>query len=150
MLWLEIPAYAGSTISWSSQPPRRRIIPAYAGSTSRAVASCRRSWDHPRIRGEHRPKTSMPFNSLGSSPHTRGAHGDSPVGAGRSRIIPAYAGSTMVVVSSTGRRRDHPRLAAIALICLGSSPHTRGARAPAWCISRRSRIIPAYAGSTPE
>ena len=28
MLWLEIPAYAGSTISWSSQPPRRRIIPA--------------------------------------------------------------------------------------------------------------------------
>ena len=29
------------------------IIPAYAGSTSIPRNSCRRAWDHPRIRGEH-------------------------------------------------------------------------------------------------
>ena len=92
-----------------------RIIPAYAGSTSTTIAPLghcpgssphtrgapptprqplRRSWDHPRIRGEHsdaRPvsrrhsgiipayagSTSCPLSryrsTLGSSPHTRGA-----------------------------------------------------------------------------
>ena len=36
-------------------PTMKRIIPAYAGSTSRACSSRRLSGDHPRIRGEHAP-----------------------------------------------------------------------------------------------
>ena len=108
-----IPAYAGSTV-WRRDHPRIRgeharhgrlrqrpvgIIPAYAGSTEgnringdREIGSsphtrgapgtssrwrCRR-WDHPRIRGEHR-RTGR-------------------ASALQSRIIPAYAGSTLIVL----------------------------------------------------
>ena len=72
----------------------RRIIPAYAGSTSPGWPPPRLSEDHPRIRGEHfatrRPRMSMP----GSSPHTRGAPAIFSSSIGMIRIIPAYAGST--------------------------------------------------------
>ena len=91
-----IPAYAGSTKSLRFEHVRDfRIIPAYAGSTAPGSAiadgilgssphtrgahldsntdgDC--SKDHPRIRGEHRP---------------RHLEDQNPVG-----IIPAYAGST--------------------------------------------------------
>ena len=53
MLWLEIPAYAGST----------RTSPT--GSA--------RSRDHPRIRGEHTIDDRRRILTNGSSPHTRGA-----------------------------------------------------------------------------
>ena len=93
-------------------------------------------WDHPRIRGEHL----IAFCGLTMIP----------------RIIPAYAGSTMITCSSVPGRK-------------GSSPHTRGARRRAGRRSPRRRdhprirgehssrtnlhdaahgIIPAYAGST--
>ena len=100
--------------------------------------SARSAQDHPRIRGEH----------------------SASVGRGCSilRIIPAYAGSTGDRMQARG---PHP----------GSSPHTRGARSS--CRRPRlplrdhprirgehvvsqapnlygGRIIPAYAGSTPE
>ena len=52
---------------------RRRIIPAYAGSTSATgYAPCSR-WDHPRIRGEHVDYEYLTTYYDGSSPHTRGA-----------------------------------------------------------------------------
>ena len=72
------------------------IIPAYAGSTSTHPPPRGRSWDHPRVCGEH---DAMPYNVCcwsGSSPRMRGA----PTwGSSRKRvpgIIPAYAGSTAV------------------------------------------------------
>ena len=152
------------------------IIPAYAGSTDRAVQS-----RHP---------------AGGSSPHTRGApFSTSPIGpasgiipayAGSTtlhlafrvdradhprirgehmpipmvvmcgiRIIPAYAGSTIRPPSRSRRPRDHPRIRgehadvrAGFAGAAGSSPHTRGAPRPLppWLVG--SRIIPAYAGST--
>ena len=130
-----IPAYAGSTISWSSQPPEAA--------------------DHPRIRGEHDSLSMEKFRARGSSPHTRGALRNS-VPHGRSRgIIPAYAGST---TGRTGWRplvRDHPRIRGEHPRALmvgprgrGSSPHTRGARADQAGRPVARRIIPAYAGST--
>ena len=75
--------------------------------------------------------------TAGSSPHTRGAL---RTGAGRSRgrrIIPAYAGSTYLRRHKGEKHADHPRIRgehvqmnrAIA-DGSGSSPHTRGARAP--------------------
>ena len=133
------------------------IIPAYAGSTPASMA--------------------MELTVLGSSPHTRGARsglsrlqtsvGDHPRIRGEHRrirrcrpsrrwIIPAYAGSTVTNVA--------PRVGQV-----GSSPHTRGApprvpplrhrrrdhpriRGEHWASTSsgliRSRIIPAYAGST--
>ena len=73
---------------------RWRIIPAYAGSTSRWCARKPLAADHPRIRGEHWRTLRMLAMARGSSPHTRGARPQMFVDAIRGRIIPAYAGST--------------------------------------------------------
>ena len=114
---------------------RRRIIPAYAGSTKPPGRVRRPSRDHPRIRGEHGMRFECDSMPLGSSPHTRGALPRDQAGLFEARIIPAYAGSTP---------GGFPAL----WISDGSSPHTRGAREPAPHRDARVRIIPAYAGST--
>ena len=94
---------------------------------------------------------------VGSSPHTRGAPSRTRKIPSQWRIIPAYAGSTVPAsfVSSSGK--DHPRIRGEHVIvsfadCFqrGSSPHTRGARLIRPVAGRRARIIPAYAGSTPQ
>ena len=71
--------------------------------------------DHPRIRGEHRPRLAWPGRDRG--------------------IIPAYAGSTYCWEDPTDTDRDHPRIRGEhstdtpgAFDKAGSSPHTRGAR----------------------
>ena len=77
------------------------------------------------------------------------------MGAGRARIIPAYAGSTGSSDPGGLRRGDHPRIRgehgaeeALDRDASGSSPHTRGARTDEWVDAGPARIIPAYAGST--
>ena len=87
-----------------------RIIPAYAGSTSVAVGSCPRSWDHPRIRGEHITVARNDGSQKGSSPHTRGARRPWFIDARGWRIIPAYAGSTRLPRGSPRGPGDHPRI----------------------------------------
>ncbi|ERH20057.1 hypothetical protein HMPREF0043_00186 [Actinobaculum sp. oral taxon 183 str. F0552] len=52
---------------------RRRIIPAYAGSTRPSSPASAAQPDHPRIRGEHAPQCDAGGLLPGSSPHTRGA-----------------------------------------------------------------------------
>ena len=113
------------------------------------------SRDHPRIRGEHRilpPGQTLPG---GSSPHTRGAHPASSTTTASSWIIPAYAGSTSALRSSTRVLADHPRIRGEHKSAPtghtprpGSSPHTRGAHDARRDHGRHLRIIPAYAGST--
>ena len=49
-----------------------RIIPAYAGTTQGKRYTCKMDGDHPRLRGDHFMFPSLPRNSLGSSPPTRG------------------------------------------------------------------------------
>ena len=70
------------------------IIPAYAGSTIRMMASHSSAEDHPRVCGEHYIPESKGRPRVGSSPRMRGAlmtcYGRWP----SRRIIPAYAGST--------------------------------------------------------
>ena len=73
---------------------RRRIIPAYAGSTPSGAAGTSSTWDHPRIRGEHVENAPNAVFEMGSSPHTRGARVPDPRSEGGAGIIPAYAGST--------------------------------------------------------
>ena len=132
-----------------------RIIPAYAGSTRRPRAITQRRWDHPRIRGEHDRGEALAVGPGGSSPHTRGAlRSGAAFGVG-DRIIPAYAGSTLMVHSSSHLIGDHPRIRGEHLLSVvvakrpeGSSPHTRGARRRPSRLGRLRRIIPAYAGST--
>ena len=92
--------------------------------------------DHPRIRGEHESAINQAEKSKGSSPHTRGARQVVGTGWGPLRIIPAYAGSTWIIVTRQAPARDHPRIRGEhdghgrqADAQTGSSPHTRGALA---------------------
>ena len=111
--------------------------------------------DHPRIRGEHGWPRHHIQPHPGSSPHTRGAHCRQHRDGYRVGIIPAYAGSTGPAGRSTPRSADHPRIRGEHLLGetpegagVGSSPHTRGARAVGVADEVAVRIIPAYAGST--
>ena len=131
------------------------IIPAYAGSTSEAPSTSQAPGDHPRIRGEHFPHVHTVSREMGSSPHTRGARRPGHPHPRRQRIIPAYAGSTLVSKSKERRSADHPRIRGEhrtaydpASQALGSSPHTRGALAERQFARPFLRIIPPYAGST--
>ena len=111
--------------------------------------------DHPRIRGEHRDEAGEGSVGPGSSPHTRGAHRNISGCHERSRIIPAYAGSTQDPTEPSQENMDHPRirgehidLRAAEDTTKGSSPHTRGAPCSLATPSTTRGIIPAYAGST--
>ena len=73
------------------------IIPADAGSTFRIVTLARAVGDHPRGCGEHDPGENMAWDASGSSPRMRGALFSRSVATGLSRIIPADAGSTVLV-----------------------------------------------------
>jgi len=135
----------------------RRIIPAYAGSTVAMVSRETPCRDHPRIRGEHVPVAQRGYLPEGSSPHTRGAREDAAWVEGAGGIIPAYAGSTNPSHIRVTSFPDHPRIRGEHVICRGdppelrgSSPHTRGALSMRSAYSIQSRIIPAYAGSTPD
>ena len=71
------------------------------------------------------------------------------------RIIPAYAGSTLEVARELNTRADHPRIRGehdrredSVGSGRGSSPHTRGALVGISSGFPQTGIIPAYAGST--
>ena len=149
------PHTRGARADQAGRPLARRIIPAYAGSTVRHVVHVGPPPDHPRIRGEHGVLRGGPAVGEGSSPHTRGAPQARLRRRLRERIIPAYAGSTPTCPRQASPSPDHPRIrgehvreTAPANGTIGSSPHTRGARAYKRRARQKSRIIPAYAGST--
>ena len=53
---------------------RGGIIPACAGSTPDTFSASPRTWDHPRMCGEHKAIAIGARATTGSSPHVRGAH----------------------------------------------------------------------------
>ena len=132
-----------------------RLIPAHAGKTIAVLSDLADGAAHPRSRGENRSAMSVSTTALGSSPLTRGK----PLVKGRAieetRLIPAHAGKTPQVGSDRPFTRAHPRSRGenrarplVGARSRGSSPLTRGKRAPA----RRHRVpgglIPAHAGKT--
>ena len=86
------------------------IIPACAGSTSRAFIRFSAVRDHPRMCGEHWGSHDLGRAGRGSSPHVRGARANRPLTPWRTGIIPACAGSTPCRRRSVLRLRDHPRM----------------------------------------
>ena len=149
------PHTRGALCRGSALPSRRRIIPAYAGSTRRPASSSHSPTDHPRIRGEHLRTAARRVAACGSSPHTRGALGRLYGEALQVRIIPAYAGSTSASGTKTRTLSDHPRIRGEHSRVgfppgspEGSSPHTRGALKALEAKNEDIGIIPAYAGST--
>ena len=89
---------------------RRRIIPAYAGSTSMAWSTAAAIWDHPRVCGEHEADGWDAGDYAGSSPRMRGALTPIFTAACSAGIIPAYAGSTGNRPACGHGWRDHPRV----------------------------------------
>ena len=141
--------------------PGRRVgagpgtIPAFAGSTRGSRTRSSRSWDHPRIRGEHEYQWGADRSGWGPSPHSRGAHvATQPVGV-LVGTIPAFAGSTGSSQPPRSSGRDHPRIRGEhrwswrrSTGSSGPSPHSRGAQINAYGVDANEGTIPAFAGST--
>ena len=111
------------------------IIPAYAGNTGSAQTFERRSWDHPRVCGEHWSRSPVASRSAGSSPRMRGTPHIFFIDIVSMGIIPAYAGNTRIVLFRFRKIWDHPRVcgehkgrSGIQGRHRGSSPRMRGTR----------------------
>ena len=137
--------------------PRVRVglIPAHAGKTRAARVAGRRSWAHPRSRGENAANIDCVKAEDGSSPLTRGKRAGRAAGSTASGLIPAHAGKTRWTVRRGGCRRAHPRsrgentrLRRTPLGRSGSSPLTRGKQSAGDARHDHGRLIPAHAGKT--
>ena len=111
-----IPAYAGSTaLSSPTLIVVRGSSPRTRGARRSNVYKVAIGGDHPRVRGEHPALAAFDDDEIGIIPAYAGS---TPVIIGKTCtvawIIPAYAGSTPSI-------HNHP------LVRLGSSPRTRGA-----------------------
>ncbi len=129
------PHSRGALVHGQADDGARRIIPAFAGSTSAQFTGL--------------------WHRRGSSPHSRGAPAHLRVGRRGRGIIPAFAGSTMSATSRVVNTGDHPRIRGehAAPVCStysfsGSSPHSRGALNLDAPVPSLTGIIPAFAGST--
>ena len=132
-----------------------RLIPAHAGKTREGHGRGRRTWAHPRSRGENSISGLIVDRATGSSPLTRGKHvplDQRPLLRG---LIPAHAGKTLNRSKASRTVWAHPRsrgenLAAARTVrsSPGSSPLTRGKQTPAIPGFLSSGLIPAHAGKT--
>ena len=134
---------------------RPGIIPADAGSTRSSAGTGRPGEDHPRGCGEHWSGWYIVLSVQGSSPRMRGALCAKISAVKCIGIIPADAGSTLMIAGRMLFKEDHPRgcgehafPSESVSSSLGSSPRMRGARRWMYSSSVRLRIIPADAGST--
>ena len=99
------------------------LIPAHAGKTGRGRTAGREGGAHPRSRGENLEKLGGSFETLGSSPLTRGKRLGLTRAWMRRGLIPAHAGKTCETV--LGSR------------CLGAHPRSRGENALIFARRRR-------------
>ena len=88
------PHVRGALVAETTLAGRIGIIPACAGSTTRAVRCVWRPRDHPRMCGEHSYEVCGIAFASGSSPHVRGALRPLSRLFADHGIIPACAGST--------------------------------------------------------
>ena len=131
------------------------IIPACAGNTPCSKTSACRSWDHPRVCGEHFRGRRRRHHGRGSSPRVRGTPAVPETLLHPAGIIPACAGNTISSKASWMARRDHPRVCGEHVItsankaeASGSSPRVRGTLRIVRRFSTCQGIIPACAGNT--
>ena len=131
------------------------IIPACAGSTGRLQTCSHPIRDHPRVCGEHSSILAPQFGQKGSSPRVRGAPTSDGSILALCGIIPACAGSTVLLHLQSFLCGDHPRVCgehpsatSPRFAFPGSSPRVRGALCSSLSPSDGFGIIPACAGST--
>jgi len=133
-----------------------RLIPACAGNTD-ATGDCGDVTPaHPRMRGEHHPRSVVASLPGGSSPHARGTREPRIIPRHQERLIPACAGNTRHGLPVLSRPAAHPRMRGehrfydtLSVREIGSSPHARGTPWVGSCGCAACRLIPACAGNTP-
>ena len=130
-----------------------RIIPAWAGNTSGRSIVPYHQRDHPRVGGEHNHTGIPTAPNEGSSPRGRGTPSVLSRQIGAIRIIPAWAGNTLMRPTPARRSRDHPRVGGEHSViierlphCFGSSPRGRGTLAYTGTSEYGARIIPRVGG----
>ena len=135
--------------------PRKGLIPARAGNTTRCPVAARRTWAHPRSRGEHGGRGLTVTDLAGSSPLARGTLIDITQLLKSRGLIPARAGNTSPGLPCANPSRAHPRsrgehnLRECAYECfLGSSPLARGTQTLPLRKIAGWGLIPARAGNT--
>ena len=149
------PLTRGGRIHLRLNLQRFRLIPAYAGRTTKGPGN--NSWKgaHPRLRGADFPTMVAATVSRGSSPLTRGGRATLHTLIASIGLIPAYAGRTPRPLRRGRHAGAHPRLRG-ADSCLqphympprGSSPLTRGGQILRDVDNLSAGLIPAYAGRT--
>ena len=173
-----IPAWAGKThISSTSimrakgSSPRGRgklgdevgplevdgLIPAWAGKTLRWTGRASCAWAHPRVGGENRAATNTRLRQCGSSPRGRGKRHNGPMTTPTDRLIPAWAGKTMISHAPTSLPGAHPRVGGennptdtMGVFRSGSSPRGRGKPDRRLVLRYNGGLIPAWAGKTTQ
>ena len=135
----------------------RRLIPAHAGKTARAMCGHATCAAHPRACGENGNPVKQRYFARGSSPRMRGKRFHRlGRGLGR-RLIPAHAGKTQFFALAMKVKQAHPR--ACGENCVnsgapkqrsGSSPRMRGKPRRSLRIDVSTGLIPAHAGKTQQ
>ena len=120
----------------TTEPARRRITPACAGSRAATTRRRTETEDHPRVRGEQVFLDLQRAAGEGSPPRARGAGLRRPGRRPGQRITPACAGSRLDGVAFSVMTGDHPRVRGEQIGCDfsregvgGSPPRARGAAA---------------------
>ena len=131
------------------------LIPAHAGKTCYRRCTGESRGAHPRSRGENCHAILTPVSRAGSSPLTRGKLVVASAVTRPWGLIPAHAGKTRKRTRPPRRPRAHPRSrgendngACNTVHGSGSSPLTRGKRAPVITPYGSGGLIPAHAGKT--
>ncbi len=140
-----------------SRPPTagNRITPAGAGKTHLFFRHAGNVQDHPRRCGENSSADSTSSVRKGSPPQVRGKPDTKARRAVVSRITPAGAGKTVLLIVPALFLWDHPRRCGenrtrrnIVKRILGSPPQVRGKQVSALRFSFKYGITPAGAGKT--
>ena len=139
-------------LSSTNQP---RLIPAWAGKTSRGWFVGWEGGAHPRVGGENVCVLVAWLVCGGSSPRGRGKRVRHQGGLPFLRLIPAWAGKTSALQSVAGFYAAHPRVGGENEETLrprtfagGSSPRGRGKHPVEDRCELPLRLIPAWAGKT--
>ena len=132
-----------------------RFIPASAGNTTAACTAALRLAVHPRVCGEHNSSSKSSILITGSSPRLRGTRFFARLSGLYCRFIPASAGNTSPLRSSSSTISVHPRVCGehvkaplSVLSATGSSPRLRGTHININDNADSHRFIPASAGNT--
>ena len=149
------PRSRGTRARCSGCPGISRFIPALAGNTDTHAHSRRSRAVHPRARGEHDLEQDIVEAGGGSSPRSRGTRSSGGSRRGLRRFIPALAGNTFSAEQLRAEMAVHPRARGehgrkcrVRARAVGSSPRSRGTRAPRHRVRAERRFIPALAGNT--